>query len=63
MQRSVYEQGAKQMFGLLVADISPTLRPECRFSEGKQTAAGQSLKLSIGIFIHIQLLGQRDRQK
>lgn len=37
MQRSVYEQGAKQMFGLLVADISPTLKPEYHFSEGKQT--------------------------
>lgn len=53
MQRSVYEQGAKQMFGLLVADISPTLKPKYCFSEAKQTAARQGLKLSIGIFIHV----------
>lgn len=53
MQRSVYEQGAKQMFGLLVADISSTLKPEYCFSETKQTAAGHGLKLSIGIFILI----------
>lgn len=37
MQGSVYEQGAKQMFGLLVADISSTLKPEYCFSEGEQT--------------------------
>ena len=53
MQRSVYEQGAKQMFGLLVADISSALKPEYCFCEVKQTAAGFGRKLSIGIFIHI----------
>lgn len=63
MQRSVSEQGAKQMFAFFRADISSTLKPEYCFPERKQTAAGQSLQLSIGISIHISLLGQRGRQK
>lgn len=61
MQRSLSEQGAKQMFAFFGADISSTLKPEYCFPERKQTCSRTESPI-IDRNIHTHLVAGAKRQ-